>query len=146
FRTASQAQTDASQEEQVVTAYYVVGALDQVAAEVTSNYLHAREQHMLRGQRARTRLLHSLISDTFDNELAIQKQALAVNLQLAGAYVALVVKCDDGVQDLLGPVDLPARALADATDAHTLVVLWPADGHRVEDEVLALLAELRNGR
>src|SRR5207237_2959920 len=103
---------DASPEAMVVTANYVFAALDQVAAEVTKTYLHAREQHLLRGTRARTRLLHSLISDTFDNELAIQKQALAVNFQLAGAYVALVVKCDDGVQDLLGPVDLPARALA----------------------------------
>src|SRR3989475_1474362 len=137
---------DASPEALVVTADYVFGALDQVAAEVTRTYLHAREQHMLRGKRARTRLLHSLISDTFDDELAIQKQALAINFQLAGAYVALVVKSDDGVQDLLGPIELPAKALADATDAHTLVVLWPADGGEVEDEVLALVADLRRGR
>jgi hypothetical protein len=134
---------DASPEALVVTADYVFGALDQVAAEVTRTYLHAREQHMLRGKRARARLLHSLISDTFDNELAIQKQALAVNLQLAGAYVALVVKGDDEVQDLLGPIELPAKALADATDAHTLVVLWPAEGREVEDEMLALMADLR---
>ena len=82
---------DASPEALVVTADYVFTALDQVAAEVTSTYLHAREQHMLRGKRARTRLFHSLISDTFDNELAIQKQALTINFQLAGAYVALVI-------------------------------------------------------
>ena len=137
---------DASPEALVVTADYVFGALDQVAAEVTGTYLHAREQHMLRGKRARTRLLHSLISDTFDNELAIQKQALTINFQLASAYVALVIKSDDGVPDLLGPVELPAKALADATDAHTLVVLWPADGREVEEEVHALLGELRRGR
>jgi PucR C-terminal helix-turn-helix domain/GGDEF-like domain len=137
---------DASPEALVVTADYVFGALDQVAAEVTRTYLQAREQHMLRGKRARTRLLHSLISDTFDNELAIQKQALTINFQLAGAYVALVVKSDDGVQDLLGPIDLPAKALADATDAHTLVVLWPADAGEVEEDVLALVADLRRGR
>jgi PucR C-terminal helix-turn-helix domain/GGDEF-like domain len=137
---------DASPEALVVTADYVFGALDQVAAEVTHTYLFAREQHMLRGQRARTRLLHSLISDTFDNELAIQKQALSSNFQLAGAYVALVIKSDDGVSDLLGGIELPARALADATDAHTLVVLWPADRDGVEGEVLALLADLRRHR
>jgi hypothetical protein len=137
---------DASPEALVVTADYVFSALDQVAAEVTRTYLHAREQHMLRGTRARTRLLHSLISDTFDTELAIQKQALSINLQLAGSYVALVVKSDDGVQDLLGPVELPAKALADATDAHTLVVLWPTDGSEVPEEVLALLSDLRRGR
>jgi DNA-binding PucR family transcriptional regulator len=137
---------DASPEALVVTADYVFGALDQVAAEVTRTYLHAREQHMLRGKRARARLLHSLVSDTFDNELAIQKQALAVDFQLAAAYVALVVKSDDGVQDVLGRIELPARALADATDEHTLVLLWPADGHAVEDQVLGLMADLRQGR
>jgi DNA-binding PucR family transcriptional regulator len=137
---------DASPEALVVTADYVFGALDQVAAEVTRTYLHAREQHMMRGTRARTRLLHSLISDTFDSELAIQKQALTINLQLAASYVALVVKSDDGVQDLLGPVELPSKALADATDAHTLVVLWPTDGGDVEEDVLAMLSELRRGR
>src|SRR3981081_4230461 len=67
---------DASPEALVVTANYVFAALDQVAAQVTRTYVHAREQHMLRGTRARTRLLHSLVSDTFDNELAVQKQAL----------------------------------------------------------------------
>src|SRR6266702_1185697 len=66
----------------LLTANYVFAALEQVAAQVTRTYVHAREQHMLRGTRARTRLLHSLISDTFDNELAMQKQALAINLRL----------------------------------------------------------------
>src|ERR1700694_5947041 len=37
----------------MVTANYVFAALDQVAAEVTKTYLHAREQHMHRGTLAR---------------------------------------------------------------------------------------------
>src|SRR6266702_4612428 len=74
---------DASPEALVLTANYVFAALDQVAGQVTRTYVHAREQHMLRGTRARSRLLHSLISDTFDNELAIRKQALGVNVALA---------------------------------------------------------------
>lgn len=133
---------DASPEAMVVTANYVFAALDQVAAEVTATYLHAREQHMLRGTRARTRLLHSLISDTFDSDLAVQKQALAVNLPLAGSYLALVMKSEEGAQDLLALLDLPPRALADLTDPHTLVVLWPAEGDDASEEVRALLARL----
>lgn len=123
---------EASPEAMVVTANYVFGALDQVAAEVTSTYLHAREQHLQRGQRARTRLFHALISDTFDSELALQKQALAVNLPIAGGYVAVVMKLvgdapADALTDLAGRLDLPPRGLAEATDPATLVVLWPAD-------------------
>jgi PucR C-terminal helix-turn-helix domain/GGDEF-like domain len=134
---------DASPEALVVTANYVFAALDQVAAQVTRTYVHAREQHMLRGTRARTRLLHSLISDTFDNELAIQKQALAINVQLASGYQALVIKGDDGVQDLLADLRLPPRGLADMTDPHTLVVLWPSDGPDVEERARSMLAGLR---
>ena len=137
---------DASPEALVVTADYVFAALDQVAAQVTRTYVHAREQHMLRGTRARTRLLHSLISDTFDNELAIQKQALAINVQLAPAYLALVVRGDDQVQDLLGGLTLPPRGLADATDPHTLVVLLPSDRPDVEEQATAMLRQLRQGR
>ena len=119
---------DASPEALVHTANYVFTALDQIAAQVTRTYVHAREQHMLRGTRARTRLLHSLISDTFDDELVLQKQALAIQLKLAPTYLVLVVKSDDDrAQDLLTELELPARALADVTDPHTLVVLWPAD-------------------
>ncbi len=127
----------ATPEAMVVTANYVFGALDQVAAEVTRTYLHAREQHMLRGTRARTRLFHALISDTFDSEIALQKQALAVNLPIAGGYVAVVLKLiaaadeaergGEGLGDLVPQLDLPARAIAHATDPNTLVVLWPAD-------------------
>lgn len=134
---------DANPEALVATANYVFTALDQVAAEVTRTYLHAREQHLLRGTRARTRLVHSLISDTFDSELAIQKQALALNIQLAGSYVALVVKADEGVEGLLPALRIPPKGLADQTDPHTLAVLWPSEGGRAADPILALLPELR---
>jgi carbohydrate diacid regulator len=134
---------DASPEALVATANYVFAALDQVAAEVTKTYLHAREQHMLRGTRARARLLHSLISDTFDTELTVQKQALAVNTPLAASYLALVVKSENEAQDLAGRLELPAWVLADATDAHTLVVLWPADAPEIRQDVHALLGRLR---
>ena len=75
----------------MLTANYVFAALDQVAAEVTKTYLHAREQHMQRGTRARARLFHALISDNFDSELELQKQALALNMPIgATGYVAVV--------------------------------------------------------
>jgi hypothetical protein len=134
---------DASPEAMVVTANYVFAALDQVAAEVTKTYLHAREQHLLRGTRARTRLLHSLISDTFDTELAVHKQALAVNQRLANSYLALVVKTESPASELLGELELPPGGLADATDPHTVVVLWPADATEVREEVQRLLRSLR---
>ena len=137
---------DASPEAMVVTANYVFAALDQVAAEVTKTYLQAREQHMLRGTRARARLLHALISDTFDSEIAVQKQALAVNHQLAGSYRALVVKTESGGQELLGQLELPRAALADATDPHTVVVLWPGDAEQVRREVQGLVGALRRGQ
>jgi purine catabolism regulator len=135
---------DASPEALVLTANYVFAALDQVAAQVTRTYVHAREQHMLRGTRARSRLLHSLISDTFDNELAIQKQALAINLKLAPSYRALVVRSDGGeAQDLIASLQLPARSLSDVTDPHSLVVLLPADRGAPDPDARALLGELR---
>lgn len=127
---------EASPEAMVVTANYVFGALDQVAAEVTRTYLHAREQHLQRGQRARTRLFHALISDTFDSELALQKQALAVNVPIATGYVAVVLKlvaeqsdpvAGDALAGLAGRLELPDRGLAEATDPASLVVLWPAE-------------------
>lgn len=143
--TAWRDQPDASPEALVVTADYVFAALDEVAAEVTRTYLHAREQHMLRGTRARTRLIHSLISDTFDSELDLQKQALSLNFPLATSYVALVVKSEDGVADLVGGIDLPARALADVADPVTLIVLLPAEPERSEVQGWAsdLLERLR---
>src|SRR6202048_3726733 len=84
---------EATPEAIMVTANYVFAALDQVAAEVTKTYLHAREQHLQRGTRARARLFHALISDTFDSELELQKQALALNMPIAvSGYVAAVCK------------------------------------------------------
>ncbi|HAC46149.1 MAG TPA: hypothetical protein DCF65_08785, partial [Chloroflexi bacterium] len=84
----------------MLTANYVFVALDQVAAEVTKTYLHAREQHMQRGTRARARLFHALISDNFDSELELQKQALALNMPIAATgYVAVVSKLVVGKSD-----------------------------------------------
>jgi hypothetical protein len=134
---------DASPESVMLTANYVFNAMDQIVIQVTRTYLHAREQHMLRGTRARTRLFHSLISDTFDSELEVRKQALAIKLSLATSYVALVIKGDDGVRELGAALDLPHKGLADATDAHTLVALWPAEGGVVAEDVRARLAWLR---
>src|SRR5215472_3076780 len=137
---------DANPEALVLTANYVFAALDQVAAQVTRTYVHAREQHMLRGTRARSRLLHSLISDTFDNDLAIQKQALAINLRLASSYLALVIRSDDGeVQELTQDLQLPANSLSETADPHTLVVLWPADRGAPDRHAAArtLLGDLR---
>jgi sugar diacid utilization regulator len=144
---------EATPEAMVVTANYVFTALDQVAAEVTHTYLVAREQHMQRGTRARARLFHSLISDTFDSEFAVQKQALALNLALATGYVALVCKLllgksesergGESLNELASGLDLPARTLAHATDAQTLVVLWPAEGHDSVDRARAFLARLQ---
>src|SRR3979490_512410 len=81
---------EATPEAIMLTANYVFGALDQVAAEVTKTYLHAREQHMQRGTRARARLFHALISESFDSELELQKQALALNMPITASYVPVV--------------------------------------------------------
>jgi sugar diacid utilization regulator len=145
---------EAQPEAIVVTANYVFSALDQVAAEVTRTYLHAREQHLLRGTRARTRLLHSLISDTFDSELALQKQALAVSFPIASSYLVVVGKLLVGKGEgerggetlalLATQVELPARALAQAVDPHTLVVLWPAESAADRDGARELVGELQD--
>jgi sugar diacid utilization regulator len=144
--------SEATPEAMVVTANYVFGALDQVAAEVTRTYLHAREQHLLRGTRARTRLFHALISDTFDSELAIQKQALAVNLPIAAGYVAVVAKLLSGggerdsgeaLSELVPQLDLPVRALAHVTDPTTLVVLWPAESEAAAASARDLVAHVQ---
>jgi purine catabolism regulator len=136
---------DASSDAIMVTANYVFSALDQVAAHITRTYLQAREQHLLRGTRARTRLFHSLISDTFDSELEVRKQALALNVTLATAYVALVIKSEGPGPDLARTLDLPSTSLADTTDPHTLVVLWPAEGDAVAGAVREALSRLREG-
>src|SRR5712664_3673919 len=129
---------EATPEAIMLTANYVFAALDQVAAEVTKTYLHAREQHMQRGTRARARLVHALISDNFDSELELQKQALALNMPIATTgYVAVVSKLVVGKSDgarggeALGEVaaslDVPRGAIHHVTDPSTLVTLWPAE-------------------
>src|SRR2546421_4791988 len=122
----------------MVTANYVFAALDQVAAEVTKTYLHAREQHMQRGTRARARLVHALISDSFDSELELQKQALVLNMPLtASGYIAVVctlivgsregARGGDSLAEVVSSFELPRGAVSHTTDPTTLVMLWPAD-------------------
>src|ERR1700737_2829941 len=128
----------ATPEAMMVTANYVFTALDQVAAEVAQTYLHAREQHMQRGTRARARLFHALISDNFDSELELQKQALALNLPIAATgYVATVSKLivgnregdrgGDALGEVAATLDVPRGAIHHVTDPSTLVTLWPAE-------------------
>ena len=129
---------EATPEALMLVANYVFAALDQVAAEVTKTYLHAREQHMHRGTRAHARLFHALISDNFDSELELQRQALALNTPLAASgYVAIVCKLVVGNRDgerggqalaeVTASLDMPRGALVHATDPSTLVILWPAE-------------------
>jgi sugar diacid utilization regulator len=149
--TAWRETREADPEAMVVTADYVFTALDQVAAEVTKTYLAAREQHLQRGTRARTRFFHAFISDTFDSELALQKQALALNLQLAPGYRAVVLKllqgkaeAERGAEMLLeatSALELPARALTHVADPTTLLVLWPEGGRSAAELVAQLQAE-----
>lgn len=131
-------QPQATPEAIMLVANYVFAALDQVAAEVTKTYLHAREQHMQRGTRAHARLIHALISDNFDSELELQRQALALNTPLAAAgYVAVVCKLVVGNRDgerggqalaeVTASLETPRGLLVHATDPGTLVVLWPVD-------------------
>jgi sugar diacid utilization regulator len=144
---------EATPEAIMLTANYVFVALDQVAAEVTKTYLHAREQHMQRGTRARARLFHALISDNFDSELELQKQALALNMPIAATgYVAVVSKLvvgnRDGAQggESLGEVaaslDVPRGAIHHVTDPSTLVTLWPAESPAQADEARHFVAQL----
>ncbi len=145
---------EATPEALLTTANYVFTALDQVAAEVTHTYLVAREQHMQRGTRARTRLMHALLSDTFDSELAVQKQALALNVQLAPTYVAIACKLVVGkleterggetLRELVELLDLPPRTLLHVNDPQTLVVLWPTDAEADAESARGLLPELQN--
>src|SRR2546426_3387257 len=130
--------TEATPEAIMLTANYVFAALDQVAAEVTKTYLHAREQHMQRGTRAHARLFHALISDNFDSELELQKQALALNMPIAATgYVAagckLVMGNRDGerggqaLAEVVDSLQLRRGTLVLATDPSTLALLWPAE-------------------
>jgi len=142
---------EATPEAIMLTANYVFGALDQVAAEVTKTYLSAREQHLQRGPRARTRFFHALVSDTFDSELALQKQALGLNIQLAAGYRAIVLKLLQGkaeaergaemLQEASMAVDLPPRTLVHVLEPTTLLVLWPEAGPPAGGLVTQLQAE-----
>ena len=93
---------------------------------------------MQRGTRAHARLFHSLISDNFDSELELQRQALAINTPLvATGYVAVVCKLVMGNRDgerggqalaeVADSLELRRGTLVLATDPSTLVVLWPAE-------------------
>jgi sugar diacid utilization regulator len=140
----------------MVTANYVFAALDQVAAEVTKTYLQAREQHMQRGTRARARLVHALISDSFDSELELQKQALTLNVPLtATGYIAVVctlivgsregARGGESLAEVVSSLELPRGAISHTTDPTTLVMLWPADStdtaEAARDFVVRLNAE-----
>src|SRR6184192_816925 len=154
---------EATPEAIMVTANYVFAALDQVAAEVTKTYLHAREQHLQRGTRARARLFHALISDNFDSELELQKQALALNMPLgAVGYVATVctlmigpregARGGDSLAEVVNALELPRGVISHTTDPTTLVILWPADSAKsvdgAADFVMQMNAEAitRSGR
>src|SRR5256714_1844149 len=90
-------QPDATPEAIMLVANYVFAALDQVAAEVTKTYLHAREQHLQRGTRAHARPFPSLLSGNFDSQPELQRQALAINPPLeANGLCGDLRKAGDG--------------------------------------------------
>src|SRR6266850_1844507 len=130
---------EATPEAIMLTANYVFTALDQVAAEVTKTYLHAREQHLQRGTRAQARLFHALISDNFDSELELQKQALALNMPIVPTgYVVAVCNLIVGNRD----GERGGKALADV--ASSLVVLWPAESVANVDSARQFVAQLQD--
>src|SRR5947199_6257091 len=144
---------EATPEALMLVANYVFAALDQVAAEVTKTYLHAREQHMQRGTRAHARLFHALISDNFDSELELQKQALALNMPLgAVGYVATVctlmigpregARGGDSRAEVVNALELPRGATSHPTDPPTLVILWPADSAKSVDGAADFVMQL----
>jgi sugar diacid utilization regulator len=144
---------EATPEAIMLTANYVFAALDQVAAEVTKTYLHAREQHLQRGTRARARLFHALISDNFDSELELQKQALALNMPIAATgYVAVVSKLvvgnhdgargGEALSDVAAALDTPRGVIHHATDPSTLVTLWPAESAADADGARQFVTQL----
>jgi sugar diacid utilization regulator len=145
---------EATPEAIMLVANYVFAALDQVAAEVTRAYLHAREQHMQRGTRAHARLFHALISDSFDSELELQRQALALNTPLAPGYVAVVCKLVIGSRDgerggqalaeVAGSLDVPRGGLVHAPDPSTLAILWPAESLSDAERARQFVAQLQD--
>ena len=146
---------EATPEAIMLVANYVFAALDQVAAEVTKTYLHAREQHMQRGTRAHARLIHALISDNFDSELELQRQALALNTPLAAqGYVAVVSKLVLGSRDgerggqalaeVATSLETPRGVLVHATDPSTLVILWPVESQADLDDARQFVNRLQD--
>ena len=146
---------DATPEAIMLVANYVFAALDQVAAEVTKTYLHAREQHMQRGTRAHARLFHALISDNFDSELELQRQALAINTPLSAAgYVAVVCKLVMGNRDgerggqalaeVAESLEVRRGGLLLATDPSTLAILWPVESVADVESARHFVAELQD--
>ncbi len=146
---------EATPEAIMLVANYVFAALDQVAAEVTRAYLHAREQHMQRGTRAHARLFHALISDNFDSELELQRQALALNTPLvATGYVAVVCNLVLGNRDgarggqalaeVASSLQAPRGSLVHPTDPSTLVILLPADSAADVEAARAFVAQLQD--
>ncbi len=126
-------------------ATYVFTALDEITHQISRTYIRAREQHSLRGLRARSRLFHTLISETFDSDLEVRKQALALNQPLAASYVAMVVKLERPAAEVARSLALPPRALADASDVQTLALLLPADQGMPGSDVEGVLESLRRG-
>jgi sugar diacid utilization regulator len=146
---------EATPEAIMLVANYVFAALDQVAAEVTKTYLHAREQHLQRGTRAHARLIHALISDNFDSELELQRQALALNTPLAAqGYVAVVSKLVLGSRDgerggqalaeVATSLETPRGVLVHATDPSTLVILWPVESQADLDDARQFVNRLQD--
>ncbi len=147
-------QPDATPEAIMLVANYVFAALDQVAAEVTKTYLHAREQHLQRGTRAHARLFHSLISDNFDSELELQRQALAINTPLiATGYVAIVCKLVMGNRDgerggqalaeVADSLETRRGVILLATDPSTLAVLWPTESGADAESARQFVTEMQ---
>src|SRR6184192_4847854 len=152
---AWQRHQEATPEAIMLIANYVFAALDQVAAEVTKTYLHAREQHLQRGTRAHARLFHSLISDNFDSELELQRQALAINTPLiATGYVAIVCKLVMGNRDgerggqalaeVADSLETRRGVILLATDPSTLAVLWPTESGADAESARQFVAELES--
>src|SRR5260370_38983798 len=110
---------------------------------------------MQRGTRAQARLFHALISDNFDSELELQRQALALNspISLTG-YVAVDCKLVLGnreserggqsLAEVAGSMDVPRGTLQLATDPSTLVVLWPAAKPADLDEAKQVVIKLQD--
>ncbi|MBO0709143.1 MAG: helix-turn-helix domain-containing protein, partial [Candidatus Dormibacteraeota bacterium] len=124
-------------------ATYVFTTLDEITHQISRTYIRAREQHSLRGLRARSRLFHALISETFDSDLEVRKQALGLNQPLATSYVAMVVKLERPAAELARALPLPPRALAEASDVQTLALLLPAEQDLPGAEIEAVLDSLR---